>query len=139
MVLHKEVSLQSLITYVWVFSSPELKAQVSFSDQLSSSVCLSVCLRVCLSIHLSVCCLSICNLFTYFTCSPEPLVQFQPNFAQSIFEWRANEGPCPFPRGVDYKIVKLHWRNLEIFFFRTTGPVSTKLRAKHRLVKGIEV
>ena len=31
-----------------IFSSPELKAQVSFSDHLSSIVCLSVCLSVCL-------------------------------------------------------------------------------------------
>ena len=30
-----------------LFSSPELKAQVSFSDRLSSVVCLSVCLSVC--------------------------------------------------------------------------------------------
>ena len=29
-----------------IFSSPELKAQVSFSDHLSSVVCLSVCLSV---------------------------------------------------------------------------------------------
>ena len=43
--------------YVWnnnfcVFSSPELKAQVSFSDHLSSVVCLSVRLSVCLSVRL---------------------------------------------------------------------------------------
>ena len=33
-----------------LFSSPELKAQVSFSDCLSSIVCLSVCLSVRLSL-----------------------------------------------------------------------------------------
>ena len=37
-----------------VFSSPELKAQVSFSDHLSSVVCLSVRLSVRLSVCLSV-------------------------------------------------------------------------------------
>ena len=40
-----------------IFSSPELKAQVSFSDCLSSVVCLSVCpsvLSVCMSVRLSV-------------------------------------------------------------------------------------
>ena len=37
-----------------VFSSPELKAQVSFSDHLSSVVCLSVHPSVCLSVRLSV-------------------------------------------------------------------------------------
>ena len=57
-----------------VFSSPELKAQVSFSDNLPSvrpSVCLSVCL-------------SVCKLFTFSPSSPEPLSQFQPNLPQSI-------------------------------------------------------
>ena len=53
------------------FSSPELKAQVSFSDHLSSGGCLSVCL-------------SVCKLFTFSSSSPEPLCQFQPNLAQSI-------------------------------------------------------
>ena len=38
----------------FVFSSPELKAQVSFSDRLSSVVCPSVCPSVCLSVCLSV-------------------------------------------------------------------------------------
>jgi hypothetical protein len=32
--------------YCGIFSSPELKAQVSFSDRLLSVVCLSVCLSV---------------------------------------------------------------------------------------------
>ena len=48
-----------------LFSLPELKAQVSFSDHLSSVVCPSVC-----------------KLFTFS--SPEPMGQFQPNLAQSI-------------------------------------------------------
>ena len=37
----------------YIFSSPELKAQVSFSDHLSSVVCLSVCLSVHLSVNFS--------------------------------------------------------------------------------------
>ena len=53
-----------------VFSSPELKAQVSFSDRFLSVVRLSV---VCLSV---VCRLSVCKLFTFLTSSPEPLDQF---------------------------------------------------------------
>ena len=36
-----------------VFSSPELKAQVSFSDHISSAVCLSVRLSVRLSVNFS--------------------------------------------------------------------------------------
>ena len=50
-----------------IFSSPELKAQVSFSDHLRPSVCPSVC-----------------KLFTFSSYSPEPLGQFQPNLAHSI-------------------------------------------------------
>jgi hypothetical protein len=34
-----------------LFSSPELKAQVSFSDRPLSGVCLSVCLSVCKLLH----------------------------------------------------------------------------------------
>ena len=49
-----------------VFSSPELKAQVSYSDH-----------------RLSVC-LSVCKLFTFSTSSPEPLGQFQRDLAQII-------------------------------------------------------
>ena len=60
------VLLQRLYTH---FSSPELKAQVSFSDRLSSVVGPSVC-----------------KLFTFSSFSTEPLGQFQPNFAQSFLE-----------------------------------------------------
>ena len=49
------------------------------------------------------------------------------------------EGPRPFPRGDNYEIVKIHWRNLKIFFSRTTEPISTKLGTKHPWVKGIQV
>jgi hypothetical protein len=48
-----------------IFSSPELKAQVSFSDRLFSVVCLSV--------HLSIRLTSVCKTFTFSTSSPEPL------------------------------------------------------------------
>ena len=51
------------------YSSPELKAQVSFSDHVVRR----------LSVRLSV-----CKLFTFSSSSPEPLGQFQPNLAQSI-------------------------------------------------------
>ena len=60
-----------------IFISPELKAQVSFSDQNLSVVrrcrrcrrCRCRCRR---------------KLFTFSSSSPEPLGQFQPNLAQSI-------------------------------------------------------
>ena len=32
----------------------------------------------------------------------------------------SNEGPCPFPKGENYEIAKIHWPNIKIFFSRTT-------------------
>ena len=61
------------------FSSPELKAQVSFSDHLSSVVCLSVRLSVCLFV---------CKLFTLSSSTPEPLGEFEPILAQIMLGWR---------------------------------------------------
>ena len=55
-----------------LFSSPELKAQVSFSDHILSVACLSA--------------LSVCKLFTFSSSIPEPLGQFQTNLAQSILK-----------------------------------------------------
>ena len=84
----KPVFTYSPYKYSWsIFSSPELKAQVSFSDR-PSSVCPFVCLSVCPSV---------CKLFTFSSSSPEPLGQCQPNLAQStlgqgdssLFKWRA--------------------------------------------------
>ena len=58
---------------VWgqLFSSPEPKAQVSFSDQNLAVV------RRCRRRRRR-------KLFTFSSSSPEPLGQFQPNLAQSI-------------------------------------------------------
>ena len=56
-----------------IFSSPEPKAQVRFSDHNLSVVSLHChCWRRCR------------KLFTFSSSSPEPLGQFQPNLAQSI-------------------------------------------------------
>ena len=52
-----------------------------------------------------------------------------------FFKWR----PCPLPSGDNYEIAKIHWRNLKIFFSRTTEPISTKVGIKHSWVKGIQV
>ena len=59
------------MAFLEFFSSPEPKAQVSFSDQN-------------LSIVRRRCCCRCRNLFTFSSSSPEPLGQFQPNLAQSI-------------------------------------------------------
>ena len=67
----------------------------------------------------------------------------QPNLAQIIlwmkgFQVCSTEGPCSFPRGDNYEIVKIHWRKLKIFC-RTAWPISTKLGTKHPFVKWIHV
>ena len=86
-----------------VFSSPELKAQVSFSDHLSS-VRPSVCLSVCLSVNFSHFHLLLQNHWANFnqTCHKASLGEGD----SSLFKWRAR----PFPRGDNYEIVKIHWR-----------------------------
>ena len=58
-----------------VFGSSEPEAQVSFSDQNLSVVCLRCLCRSCRRYL---------NFFTFSSSSPEPLGQFQPNLAQSI-------------------------------------------------------
>ena len=63
-----------LMTKMRLFSSPEPKPQVSFSDQNLSVVRRCLCRR-------RRCCR---KLFTFSSSSPEPLGQFQPNLAQSI-------------------------------------------------------
>ena len=54
-------------------------------------------------------------------------------------QFYSNKGPCPFPRGDNCEIAKIHWRNLKIFFSRTAGPILTKFGTKHPWVKGIQV
>ena len=49
----------------------------------------------------------------------------------------SNEGPHPFPRGDNYEIAKIHWRNKNIFFSKTTGPISTRPATVHPRVKEI--
>ena len=59
--------------------------------------------------------------------------------AQSILGLRGNKGPSLFPRRDNYEIMKIHWRNLKIFFLGTTWPILTKLGTKHSWVKGIHI
>ena len=78
------MSLKEYMGYVKVFSSPELKAQVSFLITCRLSVCPSVC-----------------KLFTFSSSSQEPWGQFQLNMAQSILGWRGfkfvkKKGPALF-------------------------------------------
>ena len=94
------------------FSSPERKAQASFSP------------------HLSSVCLIIFHMFS----QEEPLNQFQPNLVQCPRGWRefkcvqTNQRTRPFPRGDNNEIAKIY-RRLKIFFSRLTSPISTKFNA----------
>jgi hypothetical protein len=49
----------------------------------------------------------------------------------------SNEGDCPSPRGDNHKRVKIHNFFLQIFFSRTSWPISIKLGINHPWVKGI--
>ena len=74
-----------------IFSPPELKAQVRFSDRL-----------------LSIARPSVCKLFTFSSFSPEPLGQFQEIWHKASLgegdQVYSNDGPCPFPRGDNNEI-----------------------------------
>ena len=117
-------------------SSPEPKAQVSFSDQN-----LSVVRRGCCR---SRCCCS-CKLFTFSSSSPELMIEPISTKHGTKHPWVKGiqicsiDGPCPFPWGDNYEIVKIHWWNLKILFSRTTWPISTKFGTKHPWVMRTQV
>ena len=126
------------ILWVWrmcgffIFSSPESKDQVRFSDHN-----LSVVRRRCRWCR---------ELFIFSFSSPEPHDKFQSNLAQSIlgltwFNFVQMKGLVLFSRGYNYEIAKIHWRNLKILFSRTSRPISTtcKLCTKHALVMRTQV
>ena len=73
--LFKQVRIADAVS---LFSSPEPKAQVSFSDQNLSVV------RRCRRCRRRRCRRCRRKLFTFSSSSPEPLGQFQSNLAQSI-------------------------------------------------------
>ena len=85
-----------------VFSSPELKAQVSFSDRLSSVVCLSVFPSVRLTVNFSYFRLLLKNHWVHFN---------QIWHKTSLGEGNSsflNEGPRPFSRGYNNEIAEIH-------------------------------
>ena len=80
---------QSFFLWSICFSSPQLKAEVSFSDQLAAfTVCPSVCLYV-------------CKPFTLSTCSPESSARFEHLYKASLDNYQS----------------KLYTRFLNIFFW----------------------
>ena len=106
-ILHKEHAhwwrSQSKYNFIFI-SSPELKAQVSFSDHLSS-ICLSVCLSVRLSVNFSN-----FHLLLRTTGPISTKLGTKHPWVKGI-QVCSNEGPRPFPRGDNYEIAIIHWRN----------------------------
>ena len=84
-----------------IFSSPELKIQVSFSFHLSSVLCLSVRL----SIRPSVCKPSVVLFFSRTTRPISIKLRTKHNWMWGI-QVCSNEGLRPFPRGDNYEIAK---------------------------------
>ena len=83
------------------FCSPELKAQVSFSDHLSSVVCLSVRPSVCLKTF---------HIFIFFSRTTGPIstkLGTKHPWVKGI-QIYSNEGPRSFPMGDNYEIAKIH-------------------------------
>jgi hypothetical protein len=95
------MSIQIFVPVSAIFSSPELKAQVSFSDRLLSVVLLSVRLSVRLSVNFYI--------FDFFSRTTGPiLTRLGTNdpLAEGILNC-SNEGDCPSPRGDNSKRVKI--------------------------------
>jgi hypothetical protein len=108
------------------FSSPELKAQVTYSDRPLPVVLLSV--------HLSV------NFyfFNFFSTTTGPILTTLGTnhpWGKGILNYY-NEGDCPSAIRDNHKRVKIHWTILKIFS-RTSSPISIKLDRNYPWVKGI--
>ena len=107
-----------------VFSSPELKAQVSFSDHLSSVVCPSVCLCKFSHFHLLL-----QNHWANFNQTWHKVSEGEGD--SRLFKWR----PRPSKRGDNWELIKINWQLLKIFS-RTTGPIFNQNLHKPSLGKG---
>jgi hypothetical protein len=119
---HNSQLLMTLFIYrLLVFSSSELKVQVSYSDR-PLSVRLFVCPSVCKLLHFR---LLLHNHWANFNQTWHKL-----SLSEGILNC-SNEGDCPSPRGDNHKRVKIHWKILKIFFFRTRRPISIKLVINH--------
>jgi hypothetical protein len=106
-----------------VFSSPELKAQVSFSEL--------VVRRPSVNFY----------IFDFFSRTTGPIL----NRLATNHPWvkgiqvYSNKGPGPLQRGDNHKNIKMGWGHLNIFFSRTIGPILTSIGTNHPWVKGIQV
>ena len=110
------------------FSSPESKAQVSFSDQNLSIVRCHRCRhRHC------------CQNFSHFhLLLQNQLGPISTKLGTNHLGWREfkfvqMKGSALFQGKI---IAKMHWQILKIFFSRTTGTISIKLGTKHSWMRG---
>ena len=117
-------------------STPTLLAHLSFSNHLSS-VCLSVHLSVFLSVNLSSHFLFLRNYLYNFNQSWYKA--FLGEGDSSFFSKEAFNDHTLFQAGDNNEIAKILWQNLNIFFPKTTGSMSTKLGIKHPWMKAIKV
>ena len=103
-----------------LFSSPKPKAQVGFSDRLSSVVCLCICLSV---------------NFSHFNLLQNHWADFNQTWHiaslcggnSSLFKWRDK----PFSNRDNHQIVKVNWQNFKISLSRTNVIISTNLGTEH--------
>ena len=115
-----------------VFSSHELKTGVSFSDHLLSVVpCCVVVVVIVVVVNFSHFHLLLQNHWANSNQTWHKASLGEGNL--SLFKWRA----LPFPRGDNYKVVKIHRPIWKMSFSRTTGPFSIKLDTS--LGEGISV
>jgi hypothetical protein len=122
----RQIKHNSLFFFV---SSPDLKAQVNFSDRLLSGVRLSVRLSVNFYI------------FVFFFRTTEPIL----NKLCTNHPWVkgiqvcSKKGDSPLLRGDNSERVKKHWKFSKIFFSRTRRPNWIKLGTNYPWLKGIQV
>jgi hypothetical protein len=110
------------------FSSPELKAHVSYSDCQLSVVCPSVRLSVNFYIF---------DVFSRTTGPISTRLGTNHPWVEG-FQVSSNEGDRPSPRGDNSERVKMHWKFLKIFS-RTSRSNSIKLGTNYPWIKGIQV
>ena len=102
-IFHTTLKWVSVCVYGFLFSSPWLKAQVSFSYRLSS-VLLSINFHICIFFYRTT------WLFSTKLVTEYPWVKG--------IQVCTNEKPRPFPGEDNYEIAKIHWRNFNIFLLQ---------------------
>jgi hypothetical protein len=103
----------------------------SFCPSVSPSVRLDIRLSVRLSVNFYI--------FDFFSRTTGPILsRLDTNDfgAEGILNY-SNEGDCSSPRGDNSKRVKIFWNFKNIFFSRTSRPISMKLGINHPWIKGI--